>query len=253
MPWMSELRTAGPSSADADPALRLILGMFETIPHVMVCIKSADGRYVGANEAFVQRTEAASRADIVGRRAAELFPEEQALSYDAQDRSLVRSGIAVRNQLEIITTRRATAGWYLTTKQLHAPAAPATDPVIVVVSVVANLPRRGTTAGDGIRSAVDHARANLHRVVTVTEMAAAAGLSTDQLERVMRRALAVSPKQLLMRMRAERAAHLLATTATPLVDVATACGFYDQSQFTRQFAAHHGVTPGAYRLGATGS
>jgi AraC-like DNA-binding protein len=32
-----------------------------------------------------------------------------------------------------------------------------------------------------------------------------------------------------------------------LGDIASECGFYDQSSFTKQFRAVLGVTPGAYR------
>jgi AraC-like DNA-binding protein len=36
----------------------------------------------------------------------------------------------------------------------------------------------------------------------------------------------------------------------PLSEVALACGFYDQSHFTRSFKGCTGVTPGQYRRGS---
>ena len=43
------------------------------------------------------------------------------------------------------------------------------------------------------------------------------------------------------------AVRLLSATSLTAGEIASACGFYDQSSFTRQFRAVLGLTPGAYR------
>ena len=63
----------------------------------------------------------------------------------------------------------------------------------------------------------------------------------------MRSVLAVSPKQLIIRVRVEQAGTLLVTTTRAISDIAASCGFYDQAQMTRQFRNVVGVTPGHYR------
>jgi AraC-like DNA-binding protein len=37
----------------------------------------------------------------------------------------------------------------------------------------------------------------------------------------------------------------------PIAEIATDCGFYDQSSFTSHFRRHMGVTPRKYREGKT--
>ncbi|MGA0979340.1 MAG: helix-turn-helix domain-containing protein, partial [Candidatus Nanopelagicales bacterium] len=81
----------------------------------------------------------------------------------------------------------------------------------------------------------------------VTGIAEVAGLSTTQLERLCRRTLGMSPRGLLQRLRLEHAVRLLSSTSMTAGEIASACGFYDQSSFTRQFRAVLGLTPGAYR------
>jgi AraC-like DNA-binding protein len=88
---------------------------------------------------------------------------------------------------------------------------------------------------------------HLTRTVEVAELAAAAGLTATQLERRMRRALGLSPRQYLLRTRVDEATRRLATTDEALADIAHACGWYDQSAFTRQFTRVAGCTPGEYR------
>jgi AraC family transcriptional regulator len=51
----------------------------------------------------------------------------------------------------------------------------------------------------------------------------------------------------IQKKRVERAAELLHDLETPLTDIAYACGFADQSHFTRIFKRRTGLTPGAYR------
>lgn len=226
----------------------LVADLLGAVPHVMLCVKAADGRYVSANEAFVRRARRRRLDEVVGCRAADLFPAELAASYDAQDRAVIRTGRPVRNHLELITHGRPDGDreggrWYLTSKVLsHAES----GPVVVVVSVDANLGNR-TDVASGLRAAVERANDPVDTPLYVADLARAAGMSADRLERAMRRSLGISPKQYLIRRRAERAALLLATTDRAIAAVAADCGYYDQSQLARQFRSHAGMTPSGYR------
>jgi AraC-like DNA-binding protein len=226
-----------------DAAANLLVDVFADVPHVMVCVKGPDGRYTAVNQSFVRRARRHHPHEVIGRRAGDLFPADLAASYEAQDRSLLRTGHTVRNQLEVIPGPSGAASWYLTTKVLHRE--PHDQPMIVVVSVEAQL-GRGATA-DGLRAAIEFVHGHAGEAITVADLTRAAKMSADSLERAMGRALGISPKQYVLRARAELAATMLATTTRPLSAVAAQCGYYDQSQFTRQFKAHTGLTPGQYR------
>ena len=82
------------------------------------------------------------------------------------------------------------------------------------------------------------------------EVTGIAVMSVDlqsQMERLSRRTLGMAPRGVLQRLRLEHAVRLLSTTTLTAGEIASACGFYDQSSFTRQFRAVLGLTPGAYR------
>lgn len=217
--------------------------LFAEIPHVMYCAKAPSGRYLAVNQAFVQRTNRRHPHQVIGRVAADLFPAELAATYEAQDQSVIHTGVPVRNQLEIITDPSGIEAWYLTTKVLDMTRRQIS---VVVVSVPVPL-APGTARADGLRAAVDLAQSAGDRVLTVGDLAAAAAMSNDQLERTMQRVLATSPKQYLLGVRVHRAARLLATTSLPIATIAATCGYYDQSQLCHQFKAATGVTPTAYR------
>ena len=68
-------------------------------------------------------------------------------------------------------------------------------------------------------------------------------MSTDRLERAMRRALGTSPKQYLLRLRAEHAGRLLATTDRPIVRIAAECGYADQAHMARDWRSIAGSSP----------
>ena len=122
--------------------------------------------------------------------------------------------------------------------------------VLAVISVEAQLPKRTSPAGSGLRVAIDHARIHFNEPLRIEELARLAAMSLAQFERAMRKALGVTPKQFVQRLRSDHAATLLATTAASIAEVASACGYYDQSQFTRLFRSATGLTPGSYRASA---
>ena len=137
-------------------------------------------------------------------------------------------------------------GWYVTSKTLLRDE----HGQITGIVVVSDDLRRSADAAQhhhGLQSAIDLIRRSFAEPLKVSDLATAATLSPAQLERAMRRALGVSPKQLLIRTRIDEAARRLDDTGDSLATIASECGFYDQSSFTRQFQRAVGITPGAYR------
>ncbi|HEU4518395.1 MAG TPA: GlxA family transcriptional regulator [Microvirga sp.] len=87
-------------------------------------------------------------------------------------------------------------------------------------------------------------------------LAARAGCSTRQLERLFCKYLGHSPTRHYVAVRLERARDLLRQTSLPVITVATACGFASASHFSKSYVEHFGCTPSAERkrrAGATAS
>ncbi|WP_299036432.1 AraC family transcriptional regulator [uncultured Pseudokineococcus sp.] len=225
------------------PALLDLLG---EASDVMFCAKGADGRYTAVNDAFVRRTGERSRRDVVGRTARELFVPQLAERYEDQDAGVLRTGEPLRHELELIRREGGSPGWYLTTK---LPVRGRDGVVHGLVSISQDL--RAADDADptltGLSRVVELVHARLADPLRTAEMAAAAGCSVPVLERRVKKVFGLSPRQLVLRARIDRAADLLTTTDVPLADVAAACGFYDQPSFTRQFARLAGETPGQFR------
>jgi transcriptional regulator GlxA family with amidase domain len=118
---------------------------------------------------------------------------------------------------------------------------------IASVSVDLRMPADGPGASSGLAAAVAVARSRCTENLSVAEIAGAAAMSSEQLERAMRRTMGVSPKQLVLRFRLEEAMRRLRETDAPIAHVASECGYYDQSAFSRQFKRVVGMSPGAYR------
>ncbi|MEB2847952.1 helix-turn-helix domain-containing protein [Endobacterium cereale] len=88
---------------------------------------------------------------------------------------------------------------------------------------------------------------NLQGAVSVAELAQACNLSRGYFIHAFRETTGMTPYQWLLRERISRARTLLLASDASLSDVAIACGFSDQSHFTRVFSTVVGVTPGTWR------
>ena len=81
--------------------------------------------------------------------------------------------------------------------------------------------------------------------VSLTRLAAIAGLSCFYFLRLFRVTFGVTPHVYLALLRLERARELM-RTAAPIAQTAVASGFSDQSHLTRFFKRVYGITPGVY-------
>ncbi|MGZ2453120.1 AraC family transcriptional regulator [Rhizobium ruizarguesonis] len=88
---------------------------------------------------------------------------------------------------------------------------------------------------------------NLEGDISIEQVAQACNLSRGYFIRAFRETTGMTPYQWLLSQRIDRARALLRTSNAPLAEVAIACGFADQSHFTRVFASVVGATPGNWR------
>jgi AraC-like DNA-binding protein len=108
-------------------------------------------------------------------------------------------------------------------------------------------PLQGGLTGHRLRTCLDHIERNLHREVTLAELAELAGLSTTHFARAFRRSLGEPPYRHFRRRRIERAKALLAGTEQGIAQIALECGYAAQSHFTSAFKMLTMTTPAAYR------
>ncbi len=227
-------------------ALAAVVDVLATTPGVMFCVKGLDGTYLSANQAFAERAGRAGPGEVIGRTAVELFPRTLAERYEAQDSTVIETGRPLTNELELITRADGTVGWFLTSKARWTDENGA--PVgMVSVSVDLRAPADAAARHEQLARAVEYARRNHASAITVSELAGVAEMTVTQLERASRSILGLSPKQLIMRFRIEAALALLDTTDISIAEVASRCGYYDQSAFSRHFRRTVGASPAAHR------
>jgi AraC family transcriptional regulator len=95
--------------------------------------------------------------------------------------------------------------------------------------------------------AKEYLAANIRGNVSLEHVASLCELSAPHFARLFKRSAGMTPYQWFIQRRLAQAKYLLETSDDPLPQIALACGFADQSHFTRTFSRIVGVSPGAWR------
>jgi transcriptional regulator GlxA family with amidase domain len=88
---------------------------------------------------------------------------------------------------------------------------------------------------------------NLHRDLSLSELAHSVNLSTWRVGHVFRLAIGMSPIQYLRLLRMERARNLLETSFLSVKEISYQVGLKDESHFVRDFKKAYGMGPTPYR------
>lgn len=83
--------------------------------------------------------------------------------------------------------------------------------------------------------------------LSVDVLAKRAGMSTAAFARLFRSAIGMSPHQYILRRRVDAVAMRLGTSADPIDQIASDCGFCDRYHLTRAFKQIRGIGPAAFR------
>jgi AraC family transcriptional regulator len=115
-------------------------------------------------------------------------------------------------------------------------------------SIAAEREQRGGLPARMLRSIEEYIDLHLEKDLSVEELASHLGISTSYFARSFRSSVGLAPHAYVMRRRLLRAQELLASTDLPLIDIALATGFADQSHFCRRFHQMTGMPPRTFRL-----
>ena len=98
-----------------------------------------------------------------------------------------------------------------------------------------------------LRNVLAFIEEHLAQPLTLMELADQAALSEYHFARMFRQSTGLAPHQYVMQRRMERAKVMVQHTATPLTDIALACGFNSASHFSNRFRSVMGMTPSQLR------
>jgi AraC-like DNA-binding protein/ligand-binding sensor protein len=106
---------------------------------------------------------------------------------------------------------------------------------------------QGIRHASALRKAERYIWENYTRKICLQEVADASGLSAPYFSTIFKEEMGENLSNYLNRLRVEKASSMLTETALSLNEIARACGFEDQSWFSKIFKAYTGISPGKYR------
>jgi AraC-like DNA-binding protein len=220
--------------------------LFDSLSDVVFFVKDRDARYVAVNNTLVRRCGLETETQLLGKTALEIFPAPYNRCYHEQDEQVLQTGAALRDVLELHLYVQGAPGWCITTKlPLHDDAGHIIG--IVGVSDDIHAPAAQDSGYRELAEGLSHIREHIGETLRIDAVAERCGLSAYQFEQRMKRVFQLTAGQYISKVRIDLARQMLEGEQSPIVDIALACGFSDQSAFTRQFKATTGLTPTEYR------
>jgi PAS domain S-box-containing protein len=223
----------------------LLEQVFDRLPDVLFFIKDMEARYVWVNKTLAERSGLHQRSAVVGKTADQLFPVSGATTY-AQDMEVMRRQRAIEDRLRLYRSHQGELYWTLSSK---FPIRNERREVIGLVGLSRDLPRSNERHRNYNRLArcLEYIDLRFDQQVLIPDAAKYASLTTNTLGRLVFEVFHLTPRQLLMKKRIDKACQLLEETTRSITEVSYACGYADHSAFTRQFRSATGITPVVYR------
>lgn len=230
-----------------------LAALFDCIDDVQVWVKDRDGRYCWVNRAFLinysmderQDRAGSDAVDVVGKTDYDLSPAFLADQFRLDD-EYVLTGKRIVNRIEQVGQPDGETVWNVTNK---IPLLDEHGSVVGTAGITRRLDvaDRDFAPSPEFGPVLAYLRDRFHAPITNRQLARLAHMSVRAFERKFHTSFHVTPQRYLRKLRLRMACRALVYTGQSLAEVASGCGFSDQSHFTRVFRQQFGLTPREYR------
>lgn len=238
-----------PESSDETAGLRVagLHQLFECLPNTLFFAKDLEGRIISANRGFAGRCGFRCEEEIVGLFDKDMFPASLAEHYRESDLRVISTGEPVFGIIELFPNPLGVPDWCETNKM---PLVGPDGSIRGVCGTVRSYEgaRAALQPYLDLAPAADYLKEHYAERLDVGHLARLSHMSIRQFERRFQQTFRMNPRTYLIRMRVAIAAELLRTTGRQATEIALEVGFYDHSDFSRQFRRFMGVPPTDYRL-----
>lgn len=223
-----------------------LFALFSGLPDILFWVKDAEHRIIWVNPTVAEYINLRAE-EIIGKTDMEIFPNELAINFEKDDMRVIQTGEGIFGKIELLVNRFGTVEWRKITK---LPVKNAEGEVIGTTGISIpfdnaeeNLPNEY----EAFTRIIYYARENLHRKISVVDLAKFAGMSESTLNRRFRVILQYNPQQLLAQLRVAKASHLLQESVLNVSEVAEVCGYDSPAAFARAFKKLKHTTPRDFR------
>lgn len=232
--------------AEVDPTC-LFHRLFDVIPGMYFFAKSRRHGLMFFSQSLLNAHRIPEDAAVIGLTDFDTNPPDMAEAYAIDDELIYASGQPLLNRVKLGFDFQGVPDWFVVNKM---PIRSRAGKVIGVMGFRQSYEGRSKLLepSHGLSRAVGYIRQNYQSNLSIAALARRVGLSQRQLERKFRAAFGVNPQQFLIKTRLLAACRALRETDLSLCDIASVCGFPDQSAFTRQFRIQVHTTPRQFRL-----
>jgi len=224
---------------------QLVEALIDSVPGLYYFIKDRESRFVGANLRFAKTLGEPSVDRIIGKTDFDYSADFLAEAFQADDRVVMTTGVAVINKVELVPNRNA-LDWVVTSK---IPLWGKDGTVVGMAGLTRSIQESESIYHDHpeMRYIAEHVKQGFRHRITIADMASVAGISPSSVDRLFRKTFGITPFMYLRKIRLNAACALLRGGVMNLVDIAVQCGFNDQASMTRAFRMELKITPLRYR------
>ena len=219
--------------------------IFEHLPEVFFFVKDRQSRLMAGSNNMVQRLGLKREADLVGKGDEEFFDVHLVQAFRRDDELVFRTGKPLINRLELWYDEHRNHAWFLTTK---TPLRGKGGDIVGLMGIT----RRDESSHNYhpagvVAKIVDYLNKNPTQALSTADLARTFFMSERTLHRKIHESLGISPYELVIRIRIQKAAEALVKSNAKVIDVAIEHGFCDPSSFTQHFRKRIGITPSQFR------
>ncbi len=231
---------------EANDIVSLAEELFEHVPGLLFFVKDSERRFVYVNQGLSDMFGLTRKADIIGKFDTEYCDEYVERMFKKDDDMILNEGVSIKNKIEIVTTMYGVIRWHITSK---VPLFARDGSIKGLAGVTREFKSDSAASAQhpALSKVIEYIGNNYSRAITITQLASVANLSVSALGRNLKKSFHLTPAQYVNRYRISQACILLSEGDTSIAAIATECGFYDQSHFSRTFREIIHATPAAYR------